>query len=278
MSLAAKEAETRLKNEDADADADVDADADGDADADADGEEDMHLKAEEEDGDDDNEMTPSLKAEEEDENDSVVHSIKGEDGIVVPKLKRSASSLDEDARLAAELDARLAAELHAQWNGGRPSRRGKQVPKTTPKKKKSRKKSDELVNPESRKPEKKKRKVNPNSPFNAPLILSEPLSNLLGEAQLSRPETVKRIWQYVKERNLQDPDDRRYILCDDSMKPIFGNKIHMLYVFLCLPSGGVSLSLSIYLSISQSTYLTRVCCSTMNKVLAQNMYKPEEKV
>lgn len=168
-------------------------------------------------------MTPSLKAEGDDENDSVVHSMKGEeeDGIVAPKLKRSASSLDEDARLAAE--------LHAQWNGGRPSRRGKQVPKTTPKKK-GRKKSDELVNPESRKPEKKKRKVNPNSPFNAPLILSESLSNLLGESQLSRPETVKRIWKYVKERNLQDPEDRRYILCDDSMKPIFGNKIHMLYV------------------------------------------------
>lgn len=158
------------------------------------------------------------------DDDAAVHSVKGEeDGIVAPKLKRSASSLDEDARLAAE--------LHAQWNGGRPSRRGKQVPKTTtPKKKKGRKKSDVMVNPESRKPEKKKRKVNPNSSFNAPLILSEPLSNLLGESQLSRPETVKRIWAYVKERDLQDPDDRRYILCDDSMKPIFGNKIHMLYV------------------------------------------------
>lgn len=46
--------------------------------------------------------------------------------------------------------------------------------------------------------------------------------------KLSRPETVKRIWAYVKERNLQDPEDKRYIICDDSMKPIFGNKIHML--------------------------------------------------
>lgn len=203
-SLAAKEAEARIKDEE------------DTGDADADGDEDLHVKAEDY-------MTPSLKAEGDDD-DSAVHSVKGEeeDGIVAPKLKRSASSLDEDARLAAE--------LHAQWNGGRPSRRGKQVPKTTTPKKKGRKKSDELVNPESRKPEKKKRKVNPNSPFNAPLILSESLSNLLGESQLSRPETVKRIWKYVKERNLQDPEDRRYILCDDSMKPIFGNKIHMLYV------------------------------------------------
>lgn len=169
------------------------------------------------------EETPSPEAEANDDDDETMHSVKEEEeeGIVAPKLKRSASSLDEDARLAAE--------LHAQWNGGRPSRRGKQAPKPAPKKK-GRKKSDEMVNPESKKPEKKKRKVNPNSPFNAPLILSEPLSNLLGESQLSRPETVKRIWHYVKEHDLQDPEDRRYILCDDSMRPIFGNKIHILYV------------------------------------------------
>lgn len=169
-------------------------------------------------------QSSSVKAEEDDDgDDEAVGSVKGEDGVAAPKLKRSASSLDEDARLAAE--------LHAQWNGGRPSRHKKKVPKTTPKKKGG-KKSDETVRSDSdgAKPEKKKRKVNPNSPFNAPLILSEPLSSFLGETQLSRPEVVKRIWQYVKERGLQDPEDRRYILCDDSMKPIFGNKVHMLYV------------------------------------------------
>lgn len=194
-SLADKEAETRPTEKDTRTD------------------ENVHMKVE-------HEETPSPSVEADGDDDETMHSVKEEHGIVAPKLKRSASSLDEDARLAAE--------LHAQWNGGRPSRRAKQVLKPTPKKK-GRKKSDEMVNPESKKPEKKKRKVNLNSPFNAPLILSEPLSNLLGESQLSRPETVKRIWQYVKARDLQDPDDRRYILCDDSMRPIFGNKIHMLY-------------------------------------------------
>ncbi|RPB05314.1 SWIB-domain-containing protein, partial [Choiromyces venosus 120613-1] len=125
----------------------------------------------------------------------------------------------------------LAAELHAQWNSGRPSRSAKKKPvKPAPKVRKS-KKSDVKVNSDGsdgEKPTKKKRKANPNSPFMAPLILSEPLSSLLGETMLSRPETVKRIWAYVKERNLQDPEDKRYIICDDSMKPIFGNKIHML--------------------------------------------------
>ncbi|CAZ81084.1 unnamed protein product [Tuber melanosporum] len=125
----------------------------------------------------------------------------------------------------------LAAELHAQWNSGRPSRSTKKKSvKPAPKVRKS-KMSDVKVKSDrsgGERPAKKKRKANPNSPFMAPLILSEPLSGLLGETMLSRPETVKRIWAYVKERNLQDPEDKRYILCDDSMKPIFGNKIHML--------------------------------------------------
>lgn len=175
----------------------------------------------------------------------------------VTPSKRSKSVVDEDARLAAE--------LHAQWNSSRPSRSAKKKPvKPAPKVRKS-KKSDAKVNSDGsdgEKPTKKKRKANPNSPFmvralaplqptpnllQAPLILSEPLSILLGETmvstspphparcllkltipKLSRPETVKRIWAYVKERNLQDPEDKRYIICDDSMKPIFGNKIHML--------------------------------------------------
>ena len=51
---------------------------------------------------------------------------------------------------------------------------------------------------------------------------------------MPRPEAVKRIWAYVKEHGLQDPDDRRYILCDENMKPVFGDKVHMLCVHLPL--------------------------------------------
>ena len=55
---------------------------------------------------------------------------------------------------------------------------------------------------------------------------------------MSRPEVVKKIWDYVKANGLQDPNDKRYILCDDSLRPVFGEKVHMLYVdfiFLKLP-------------------------------------------
>lgn len=35
------------------------------------------------------------------------------------------------------------------------------------------------------------------------------------------------IWQYIKEHDLQNPKDRREILCDEKMEPIFGKKMTM---------------------------------------------------
>jgi upstream activation factor subunit UAF30 len=52
----------------------------------------------------------------------------------------------------------------------------------------------------------------------------------LSDFEMSRPEVVKKIWDYVKANGLQDPNDKRYILCDDSLRPVFGEKVHMLYV------------------------------------------------
>lgn len=60
------------------------------------------------------------------------------------------------------------------------------------------------------------------------MLLSEPLATLLGEPSLSRPQTVKRIWAHIKEHDLQDPNDKRQILCDEAMKTVFKqNKVHM---------------------------------------------------
>lgn len=40
--------------------------------------------------------------------------------------------------------------------------------------------------------------------------------------QLSRPEVVKRMWVYIKEHNLQDPADKRWIICDERLTQLFG--------------------------------------------------------
>ena len=68
-----------------------------------------------------------------------------------------------------------------------------------------------------------------NKPRQKPYTLSPPLSALLdGETQLSRPQTVKKIWEYIHAHGLQDSNDKRMIRCDDAMKAVFRqDKVHM---------------------------------------------------
>ena len=45
---------------------------------------------------------------------------------------------------------------------------------------------------------------------------------------MSRPQITKMIWAHIKGKGLQDPIDKRYILCDDTMKAVFKtDRIHM---------------------------------------------------
>lgn len=75
-----------------------------------------------------------------------------------------------------------------------------------------------------RKQEKKEGGSGKNSGFCTPLPLSDALVTFLGtgESQLSRAEVVKRIWGYIKDKNLQDPSDKRRIVCDMKLRELFG--------------------------------------------------------
>ncbi|KAJ3110831.1 hypothetical protein HDU96_006240 [Phlyctochytrium bullatum] len=73
------------------------------------------------------------------------------------------------------------------------------------------------------KPAKRAKKTTPmNKGFNKLMVLSEALSEVMGgEKVLSRPDVVKRLWVYIKEKKLQDPSDGRNILFDDTLKAVF---------------------------------------------------------
>ncbi|KZV34658.1 hypothetical protein F511_12461 [Dorcoceras hygrometricum] len=70
---------------------------------------------------------------------------------------------------------------------------------------------------------KEKRQRGGNSAILAPLKLSDALVKFLGtgEGELPRPDVIKRIWDYIKQNNLQDPSDRRQIICDEKLKELF---------------------------------------------------------
>ncbi|KAF3787324.1 Upstream activation factor subunit [Nymphaea thermarum] len=54
--------------------------------------------------------------------------------------------------------------------------------------------------------------------------ISPAMRRFLGVQESSRTDAVKRIWQYIKENNLQNPSNKREIRCDEKLKSIFEGK------------------------------------------------------
>ncbi|KAF2684777.1 SWIB-domain-containing protein [Lentithecium fluviatile CBS 122367] len=165
----------------------------------------------------------------------------------VKKVKKERSAEDDDAALAARLQAEENMRSRARSTRGGNTK--KKAP--LPKKRKEKKKSSNRVKDEDDSDIAsgsggEKKSPSRKGGFHKPMALSPALSELLGETQLSRPQTVKKIWEYVKERDLQDPADKRQIRCDDAMRAVFKqDRVHMF---------------------------------TMNKILNQNLYAVEEVV
>lgn len=175
---------------------------------------------------------------------------------VKKKVKPEAES---DEAFARNLQAEINGEKRATRGGGATKKKPTAKQAKKPKKKSSSKISaadDSDLASGSEKPEKEKKggfHVSCSGMLTSVLLLtclqklmnlSEPLAAMLGQPALSRPQTVKQIWAYVKERDLQDPNDKRQIRCDDAMHAVFKqDKVHMF---------------------------------TMNKLLANHLYPADE--
>ncbi|WP_445503601.1 SWIB/MDM2 domain-containing protein [Microvirga sp. G4-2] len=55
-----------------------------------------------------------------------------------------------------------------------------------------------------------------------PLQPSKELAAIVGSDPLPRGEVVSKMWDYIKKNNLQNPENKREIIADDKLKPIFG--------------------------------------------------------
>ncbi|OVA13096.1 SWIB/MDM2 domain [Macleaya cordata] len=54
--------------------------------------------------------------------------------------------------------------------------------------------------------------------------VSPALRKFLGVPEVSRTDAVKKIWEYIKSNNLQNPANKREICCDEKLKSIFEGK------------------------------------------------------
>jgi chromatin remodeling complex protein RSC6 len=64
----------------------------------------------------------------------------------------------------------------------------------------------------------------PNPALMKPLQPSSELAAVVGSTPLPRTEVVSRVWEYIKAHNLQNPENKREILADDKLRPVFGGK------------------------------------------------------
>jgi chromatin remodeling complex protein RSC6 len=51
---------------------------------------------------------------------------------------------------------------------------------------------------------------------------SPQLAAVIGPEPVPRTEVTKRLWAYIKQHNLQNPANKRNILCDDKLKAVMG--------------------------------------------------------
>lgn len=67
-----------------------------------------------------------------------------------------------------------------------------------------------------------KRKSNPS--FMRPLTPDAALAAVVGTKPLPRTEVVKKLWSYIKRKDLQNKQNKRMINADDKLRDLFGGK------------------------------------------------------
>lgn len=79
------------------------------------------------------------------------------------------------------------------------------------------------------------RKANPA--LLKPMQLSADLEAVIGKGPMSRGEVVKKIWEYIKKHDLQNPKNKRNILADEKLRPLFGKDEVTMFEMTKLVSG-----------------------------------------
>lgn len=80
----------------------------------------------------------------------------------------------------------------------------------------------------------------PSAAFMKPLTPSATLAAVIGTSPLPRTEVTKKIWEYIKKHDLQDPSNRRNINADAKLRPLFGKEQVSMFELTKIVSGHLS--------------------------------------
>ncbi|TFK85125.1 SWIB-domain-containing protein [Polyporus arcularius HHB13444] len=173
--------------------------------------------SQEQQGGEEDEEVPTKRAREED-------ASEGQGSAPLKKAKKTKTKQEQ-------LDEDYARQLQNEINGGRArtSRAASSKPKANGTKRgKKGPKSSATVNSDGEEESGEEKPKKRGGGFKKEYTLSPPLAALLGVEKLSRPQVVKQLWVHIKANNMQNPENKKEIMCDESFRAVFGvDKIDM---------------------------------------------------
>lgn len=66
--------------------------------------------------------------------------------------------------------------------------------------------------------------INLGGSWSIPMLLSYELAEFMGSKYAARTEVTKRLWDYIKANNLQNPKNKKKIICDETLQKVMKRK------------------------------------------------------
>jgi len=67
-------------------------------------------------------------------------------------------------------------------------------------------------------------KRKPSAAFMKPVQPDAKLAAIIGDQPVARTEVTKKLWDYIRGHNLQDPENKTFIKADDKLKEVFDGR------------------------------------------------------
>jgi chromatin remodeling complex protein RSC6 len=69
-----------------------------------------------------------------------------------------------------------------------------------------------------------KAKRQPGAGFMKPVQPDDKLAAVIGGQPLARTDVTRKLWDYIRAHNLQDPENKTFIKADENLKHVFDGK------------------------------------------------------
>lgn len=57
-----------------------------------------------------------------------------------------------------------------------------------------------------------------------PIQPDDKLAAVVGDQPMPRTDVTKKVWDYIRQHNLQDPQNKTFIIADETLKQVFDGK------------------------------------------------------